>query len=68
MKSYGIIKMKAQMFANERQEPVYIANSKRKNDYCIMFPEDLSPDGEIIRGNYSNHEIIETVYPETATL
>ena len=67
MKSYGVVKMKAHEFANERQEPVYVAKAKRKNDYCILFKEDVSDDN-ITRGDYSNHTIIETVYPETATL
>ncbi len=64
---YGIIKMKAQEFANERQEPTYIAKAKKNGHCVILFEEDLI-EGEDGSRLCLQHDIIETVYPETPTL
>lgn len=52
MKSYSVVKSKAEMFANERHQNVYIAKAKKNNHYRIFFkPEEVT----------KNHTIIEVV-------
>jgi hypothetical protein len=54
MKSYSVIKEKAQQFANDRNKPVYIAKARNQYHYKIEFSDETS----------KNYEIIETIYPE----
>ena len=54
MRSYSVIKEKAQQFANDRNKPVYIAKAKNQYHYKIEFDNETS----------KNYEIIEIIYPE----
>lgn len=55
MRSYGVVKNKAQEFADERKRPVYIAKAIKSNHHRIIFNEsELTP----------RHRIVEVVYPK----
>lgn len=52
---YGIAKRKAQEFANERKNPVYIARAVKNKHFVILFDKsEVTP----------NHRIWETVNPD----
>lgn len=52
---YGIIKMQAERFCNERKEPIKIAKANKKEDYHLLFG-DAAPT--------KNYTVIEIVEPE----
>lgn len=54
--NYEIAKLKAQEFANEKCNPVYIAKAEHKFDFCVIF------DMLELTKQYS---VVETVNPTT---
>lgn len=53
--NYGIAKLNAQLFANERNISVYIAKSYLTEDYCLLFDKEQKPTPRF--------QIVETVTP-----
>lgn len=56
MKNYSVVKAKAKEFANERNNPVYIAKASGNNHYRIVFDESQISEK-------ARHNIVEMVYP-----
>lgn len=54
MKSYEVVKHKAQEFANEKNQQVYIAKADKNNHFMILFNQSKCT---------KNHHIYETVNP-----